>query len=71
MWLNEDVNHVAVLVHSPPQIVALALNLHEKLIQVPGVAEATLSPLQLSSVLGTELLAPLTNGLAGDGDPAL
>ncbi len=57
--LDEDVNHVAVLVDSTPEIVLLALDGYEELIQVPRITQATLSPLEPTSILGTELPAPL------------
>jgi len=53
MSLNQDVDHA--LVHCPPQVVALAPNLHEHLTQVPHVTQATLAALELPCMLGTEL----------------
>ena len=38
--LHEDVDDVAVLVHGAPQILLPPLDLHEHLVQVPGVAQA-------------------------------
>jgi hypothetical protein len=39
MFLNEDIDHVSILIHSPPGIVALSSDVHEELIQVPNVAQ--------------------------------
>jgi hypothetical protein len=69
-WLNQAVDHVAVLIHGPPQIVLLAIDPNESFVQVPAVAQATLTPLQTSSVAGTELLTPNSNRFIGEDDPA-
>lgn len=69
-WLNQDVNHVAVLIHGPPKILLLAVDSDEDLIQVPDIAEAALAPLQLSSIVRTELLTPMSNGFIGNYDSA-
>ena len=50
-WLHEDVDHVAVLVDGPPKILTLALDSHEELVKVPGVAQTTLPPSQRAGVL--------------------
>ena len=68
--LDEDVNHVAVLVHGAPQILPSALDRHEQLIQIPGVAHSPASAPQPPRVVGSEGLAPLPDRLAVDGDPA-
>ncbi len=51
--LDEDVDHVAVLVDRTPEIVSLTPEGHEEFVQVPGVAQATLSPLEVTCVLVT------------------
>jgi len=38
MPLNQDVDDVSILIDSPPEILSLALDLHEDLVQVPYVA---------------------------------
>jgi hypothetical protein len=40
--LNQDIDHVSILVHSPPEIVPLALDIHEELVQVPDVSQLPL-----------------------------
>jgi hypothetical protein len=69
--LDEDVDHVAVLVDSTPEIVLLAPNVDEQFIQVPRIAQATLSPLESTRILGAKLPAPLSDGLVGNQDPPL
>jgi hypothetical protein len=32
MLLNEDVDHISILVDSPPEIVTLALDVHEEFV---------------------------------------
>jgi len=44
---------------------------HEEFVQVPDVAQATLPAPEYAGVFGTELSAPLSNGLVGDYDPSL
>jgi hypothetical protein len=69
--LDEDVHHVAVLIDGAPEIVLLTLNGYEELIQVPRVAQPTLSPLERAGVPGTELQAPQSDGLVSNHDPPL
>ena len=41
--LDEDVDHVAVLVNGTPQILLSTSDRHEDFVQIPGVAEMPLS----------------------------
>jgi hypothetical protein len=61
--LNQDVDHVPVLVHSPSEIATLTFDLHEDVIQVPTVAEATLATHEVSCAPGSALPTPLPDGL--------
>ena len=49
--LNEDVDHVTILINGSPKILTSALDRHEDLVQVPRVTKTTLSTLQSASVL--------------------
>jgi hypothetical protein len=49
----------------------LAVDSNEDLIQVPVIAESTLSSLQLPNVARTELLTPLPDRLIGHDNPPL
>jgi hypothetical protein len=71
MFLNEDVDLFPILVHGPPEIVPLALDLHEDFIQVPHVSQTTLVMSKHPRVLRPELPTPLPNSLVGDDNPAL
>jgi hypothetical protein len=69
--LDQNVDHIAVLVDRTPEILTLASNGDEELVQVPRVAQPTFSPLQPAGVIASELPAPLADGLVGDGDAPL
>ena len=71
MPLDQDIDHVAVLIHGAPQILLLAVDSNEDLVQVPVIAESTLSSLQFRSVARTELPAPLPHRLIGDDNSPL
>ena len=59
--LYEDVDEITVLINRPPEILPLAADGDENLIEKPSVAESTSSLLQLGGVVRPELLAPLTD----------
>ena len=63
MRLDQDVDHVAVLIHSTPQVMLLAVDSNKNLVQVPVVAEPSLSSLQFPNKFTTELLTPLPDRL--------
>jgi hypothetical protein len=69
--LNEDVQSIAILIHSSPQILASALNRDEDLVEEPRVAKCSLSSLHRSGVRRAEFPAPLPDGLIGDDYPTL
>ena len=56
------------MIHRAPVILALTVDRHEDFVQEPRVSESTLSSLQLPSVVGAELPAPLANGFVGHDD---
>jgi hypothetical protein len=41
-WLEQDIDHVAVLVDGPPEILLAPVDVHEQFVQVPRVAQASL-----------------------------
>ena len=61
--LDENVDHVAVLIHRAPEILALTVDRHKDLVQKSRVSESTLSSLQAPRVVRAELPAPLPNCL--------
>src|ERR1019366_7291875 len=65
-WLNEDVEHDAVLIHGTPQIMLHALDPDEHLIHVPLVPRSWSAASQAVCEGLAKLLAPLTNRLIRD-----
>ena len=70
-WLHQDIDDVAVLIDSAPEILQLAVDFQEKLIQVPSITEATLPPLQFPNVVRAKLLTPVPNCFVGNNDASL
>jgi hypothetical protein len=70
-WLNENVEHDTVLVHSTPEIVLHALDPHEHLIEVPLVTRSRTTAAQAVCEGLAKLLAPASNGLIRDCDAPL
>jgi hypothetical protein len=71
MSLNQDVDHVSILIDGPPEVVPLALDIHEELVQVPNVSQLPLSAPEPPGVAWAELPTPLPDGLVGDDDSSL
>ena len=69
--LDEDVEQVAVLVYRPPEISTAALNFHKQLVEIPGVAQASLPSSQRARVLRTKGPTPLSNRFVGHRDSTL
>jgi hypothetical protein len=68
--LNEDVDLFPALIDGSPQIMSRAPDVHEELVQMPDVSPSTLPTTEVASVVESELLTPLPNGLVGDDDSA-
>ena len=69
--LQENINDIAVLIHGTPKILLLAVDSDEELVQIPSIAEATLSPFQFPNLVWTELLTPTSNRFIRDDDASL
>jgi hypothetical protein len=69
--LHKDVEHVAVLVDGPPQVLLLVVDLDEDFVQVLLVAGPGLSAAQCVGVRLAELHAPAADRLVADGHTAL
>jgi hypothetical protein len=69
--LHQDVQHDIVLVGGMPEIVLLAVDLDEHLIQMPDVAWARPAPAQLLGEVLAEAPAPLPDALVRDLDAVL
>ena len=66
--LNEDLDHVSVLIDGTPKILSLTIDRDEDFVQEPCVSESALSPLQTSCIIETELRAPPADCLVGHND---
>ncbi len=69
--LDEEVEHVTILVNRPPEIPTPALNLHKQLVEIPGVAQASSPATQPLCVRRTKSATPLPNRFVGHRDPTL
>jgi hypothetical protein len=66
--LDQYVNHVPVLIYGPPQILLLAIDFHENLIDVERITITTMPTFESSSVSNTKLDAPESDGFVADSD---
>src|SRR5712692_10697046 len=64
--LDQDVQHVALLIHGLPEVVTLALDRQKHLIHMPFVTRSGASAPELIGVPLSEFAAPLADGLIGD-----
>ena len=69
--LHEDVEDVAVLVDRPPEILLVAVERHEQLIEMPRVSHPTAPSPERAGVARTERQAPLADRLVGDRNAPL
>ena len=69
--LHQDIEYDAVLIDGAPQVVQLALDPDEDLIEMPFVARARTTPAQIAREARAELQAPPPNALVGDNHAAL
>ena len=68
--LQQDLDDIAVLIHSTPEISLFAVNSHEEFVQMPDIAEPTLFLLKTFCIVGPELPAPPPDGFVGNKDAA-
>jgi len=64
--LSIDINHVSILIHSAPQVLLLAIDLHEDLIDVERIAVASVSLFESTSIPSPKLDAPESDRLVAD-----
>jgi hypothetical protein len=70
-WLNEDVEHDAVLIHGAPKIMSHALDPNEHLVEVLFVPRPRTASSRPAGKALAEFLAPAPDGLTGDDDATL
>src|SRR5262245_13369368 len=68
--LHQDVEHVIILIHGTPQVMALPVNRQKDLVQVPFVAWLGASTLQPIRVVLPKFPTPLADGLVCHIDTA-
>jgi hypothetical protein len=64
--LDQNFEHVAVLIYGSPQIVMLALDRQSHFVHLPLVAGLRTAATKLIGILPTKLAAPFTDGFIGD-----
>jgi hypothetical protein len=69
--LNQDVEHIPILVDSSPQGMGFSMNFEKDFIQVPCVATTRAPPSQCIGVRLPTFQAPLTDRFIRDHNPAL
>src|SRR5687768_4992844 len=67
--LDQDVQHLPVLIDRPPEIMALALDRQKHFIHIPLVAWPRTAATELISIPLTKLAAPFANRLIRYNDP--
>jgi hypothetical protein len=67
--LHQDIHNIAMLVKCTPELVPLALDGEEQLIQMPRIAGLATLPPQLVRILLPKRSAPLADRLVGKPDP--
>jgi hypothetical protein len=66
--LDENIQDVAVLIHSPPSVVALAIHCQKHLIEVPLISRLGAAVPQLIGILLSKFPAPLADRLIRHDD---
>ena len=66
--LDEDVDHVTVLVHGAPKVLPFTVDPDENFVEEPCISKPTLASLQTPDILETELPAPPSDCLLGHYD---
>jgi len=69
--LDEDLDHVAILIDGAPEVLTTAADLHEDLVEMPYIAELWLAPTGSGGVFRPEPLTPATDRLVGHLDASL
>src|SRR5882724_3063907 len=71
LLLDQNVQHHAMLIHRPPEVVQHTVDANENFIQVPGVARSRPPAMQAPRVFGTKLVAPVADALPRHQDATL
>lgn len=68
--LDQDIEHVPLLVHRPPQIVLFTLDRQTHFVHLPLVTRPGTAVPELIGIRLAKLAAPLADRLMGNGHPA-
>ena len=71
LGLKENIYDFTVLINRSPEVMLLAVDFYEHLVNEEGIAITTVLSLQSSSVYSSELDAPKTDRFAAHGDTPL
>jgi hypothetical protein len=66
--LHQDIEHLAILIHGPPQIMPWPLHRQKHLIQMPPIPRAGVLAAELMGIGLPELWAPIAHGFIGQDD---
>ena len=69
--LEKHIDHLAILVNGPPQVLLFAIYLHKHFVDVKCIAEPLMPTSQSFGILKAELIAPQTNRFIAYGNTAL
>jgi hypothetical protein len=69
--LQQNIDDITVLIHGTPKVLLLAVDSDKEFVQIPHIAEATLTPFQFPNVVWTELLTPASNRFIRNRDASL
>jgi hypothetical protein len=63
--LHQDIEHVVILIHRAPQVMALTVDGQKDFIQVPFIPGLRATPTQAIGIILPKLATPLTDGFMG------
>ena len=69
--LSIDIDHFSILIHSTPQILLLAIDLHEDLVDEERIAITTVSPFKTTSISSSKFDTPKSDGFVANNDASL
>jgi hypothetical protein len=66
-----NIHNFAILIHGPPEVMLLAVDLYEYFVDVEGITVSTMSTFQSSGIERAELDTPQTDCFAADVNTSL
>ena len=66
---DQDIQHIAMLIHCSPQVELYSLNLHEEFVNMPSITQSAPLASDRAGVFRSELETPEADGLVENGDP--